>query len=197
MSGRGRTGMLLPVLMVLWTGTVVSAQPAEQKDLDEVVVRGRTVQLKQLHDQIRDTENLFYDRFNELNTVREFDVHCGMETPTGTQLKHRRCRVVFEEDALEQEGQEAIRIRQFYQSPGGSRLSAGPILTGAPTNPSIKMNALRPVFQKHMKEVVSRDPELIQMLQKRKELAERYEALRREIFGLAPVPAEAEESLAP
>jgi len=191
MTLRGRTGMLLPLLLVLWTGTLISAEPPEQKDLDEVVVQGSAVQLNKLRDEIRETEDLFYDRFNELNTVRDFDVHCRFEEPTGTRLEYRKCYVVFEEDALEEVGQEAIRIRQFHES------SKTGVITGPPPDPTIKTSARRPLFQKHMKEIVSRDPELTRLLNERQELTERYEALRRALQGLAPAPAGADESTTP
>ena len=40
-----------------------------------------------------------------------------------------------------------------------------------------------------MKEVVSGDPELIGLLREREELSRRYDAVRREVFGLEPRPA--------
>ena len=180
MIRRGCTGMVVSLLIALWAGSTSGAEPA-QKDLDEVLVQGTAVQLNKLRDAIREAENLFYDRFNELNTIRDFDVHCRMEEPTGTRLEYRKCYAVFEEHALEEEGQEALRIRQFYES------SMRGIITGPPPDPTIKTTARRPLFQKHMKELVSRDPELQQLLQKRKELADRYDAVRRETFGLKPV----------
>lgn len=183
---------LLPLLMVLWAGCAVASSPAGQKELDEVLVQGHTVQLNKLRDEIREAEDAFYDRYNDLNTVRDFDVRCRFEAPTGTRLEYRKCYVVFEEDALGEQGQEAIRIRQSLQTPG--KTSAGPIMTGPPPDPTIRTMARRPQFQKHMQEIVSRDPELGRLLQKRAELAKRYETLRREAAGLAPLADEPDGS---
>lgn len=177
---RGRTAMVAPLVMALCAGVILAAEPAVQKDLDEVLVQGSAVQLRKLRDEIREAEDLFYARFNELNTIRDFDVHCRFVEPTGTRLEYRKCYAVFEEDALEEEGQEAIRIRQFQVS------SMRGVVTGPPPDPTIKTSARRPLFQKHMKEIVGRDPQLMQLLETRTQLTGRYDALRREIFGAKP-----------
>jgi hypothetical protein len=153
------------------------------------------------HDEVQkmiELEDLFYDRYNQLNTIRDFDVHCGQEARVGTLLKRRYCRAVFESKAFETEGREVAQFLQKIETAPANPVAAAmarepPAVTGGPPAPAIvAIEARRPDFKKNMMEVTSKGPELIRLLRERAELAKRYEATRRKMFGLKP-PAEEKE----
>lgn len=65
-----------------------------------------------LRHQIVQLEDQFYDLYNELNTVDDFDIHCIEEARTGTRFIKRSCRAVYQEQALAEEAQGAFKVFQ-------------------------------------------------------------------------------------
>lgn len=158
---------------------------SDQDDLDEVVVQGSRALLDNMREELRQLEERFYLRYNELNTIEEFDVHCRFEARTGTRLPRHSCTAVFEDDAKREEGVDALGVIQYMRGYG----TTGLLKSSPPPPPTIKIEARRSAFQKNMKAVVGSDRELIVLLQKRAELIRRYEAVRLDIFGLESSPA--------
>ena len=183
MPGRGAILGLLLVAVSL--AQAFAAAESSQDDLDEVLVQGSRTQLDQMRQELLQLQQRFYARYNELNTVREFDVRCRFEARTGTRVPRHSCIAVFEDDAKQEEGVEALGILQYMRGYG----TAGLLKSSPPVPPAVKIETRRPAFQRHMKEVVSNDPELIGLLREREELSRRYDAVRREVFGLEPRPA--------
>jgi hypothetical protein len=71
-------------------GAVVSEPPADVED--QVIVRGRT--RKMLRTELWRAEEAFYDRFNELNSNDEFDIHCRRDA-SGPRVAPRVCAANF------------------------------------------------------------------------------------------------------
>lgn len=151
------------------TATTPGAEP-----LPEVEIRGTRARLRELRDEIVRLEDKFYQRFNELNTDDQYDVHCNMEKPTGTLLKYRVCRPVFVETATSEEAKAFL---------GG--------YTVTPANMVIM--AKYPDFEKAALAVINKDRDLRRLIRERDAVEARYENLRRIEFGGEPKPAEDEK----
>jgi hypothetical protein len=179
--------------------TYADVPPADSPTLgaarDEVVVQGSRT-LDEIRQKMVKLEDRFYDRYNELNTIRDFDIHCGQEARVGTLLKRRYCRAVYESKAFEAEGREVAQFLQNIPPPNTNPAAAGiprdpPVVIGAPPPPAFAaIEARRPEFRKNMLDVTSKNPELIKLLQERAELAKQYDAARRKLFGSKPPPEE-------
>ncbi len=121
-------------------------------------------------------EDRFYERYNELNPNHDFDTHCHMEARIGTNTKRRYCRAVYQEREQQKEGQAyAEALKNMNQEP--------PQPWVPPTPPAIKIEAWRKDYQNNIRNVVKKNPELIEMLRERYELGQRYAASQRKIFG--------------
>jgi hypothetical protein len=157
-----------------------AASPAEQRTaLDEVTVNGERVKIETLRKQIVQLEDQFYDRYNELNTIDDFDVHCIEEARTGTRLIKRSCRAVYQERAIADEGQAAFKILQ--------RLRDKPPIadSGPPVPASLVIGRRLPEYKKNIEEVTLRNPELAKLLEERGRLIERYNAALKKNWGSA------------
>lgn len=62
-----------------------AAEPVD----DEIVVRGEA--WEELRLEIRLAEEAVYDRFNEINSNDDFDIHCRMEPELGSRFDRRHC----------------------------------------------------------------------------------------------------------
>lgn len=158
----------------------------------EVIVQGSRT-LDEMRRKMIELEDRFYQRYNELNTLRDFDIHCAQETRAGTKLKQRFCRAVYESKAYEAEGRELAQFMQRITPPDPSPSAAMsadlPVVIGAPpVSAIVAIEARRPEFRKNMVEVTTQNPELVRLLEQRAELAKRYDAARRKLFRLKPPP---------
>ena len=159
----------------------------EQKDsLDTVVVEGRLHQLESLRNEMVLVEDQFYEKYNALNPVRDFDTHCYIESRTGTRTKSRYCRAVYQEKAFEREGQDYAEALKTMM--GGAEVQPWV----PPTPSTIMIEARRKEYQQNIRNVVQSHPELIELLRQRYELGQRYEATRRSLF--APKTGEEDKS---
>jgi len=153
--GRLRTVLFLMTTLPFGAAGALQgpAAPDDAKTIDEVVVTGR---LASLRDAAARAEDRFYDRYNELNDDRQFDMHCVSEAPTGTRLAQRTCRIAYYEQALELESRAWMEAKT------------------AP--PAYSIYLLRyDDYRKHLAKVVATHPELMQLLEERNRLQQRYE----------------------
>jgi hypothetical protein len=179
------------LLLIAPLAFAANTQPAqEQKDsLDTVVVEGRLHQLEKLRDEMVLVEDRFYERYNALNPIRDFDTHCYIESRTGTRTKSRYCRAVYQERAFEREGQDYSEALKWMMNQGAdsgdpSKPGAGtaPMPWVPPTPSTVMIEARRKDYQNNIRDVVKRNPELIELLRQRYELGQRYESTRRSLF---------------
>jgi hypothetical protein len=165
--------LLLSALLSTSAPSCLGAAPADEPaNLDEVTVNGERVKLDALREQIVQLEDQFYDRYNELNPIADFDVHCIEEARTGTRLIKRSCRAVYQEKALAEEGQAAFKVIQ--QMRNTQRSESGP-----PVSATLVIQERLPEFQKNLEEVTRKHPELAGLLEKRGKLIEKYEAAQK------------------
>lgn len=158
-------------LIALVSLQALAAAPASQKtDLDEITVSGERVKVEALRKEIVQLEDRFYDRYNELNIVDDFDIHCIEEARTGTRFIKRSCRAVYQEQAMAEEGQAAFKILQRFREKGPAVADAGPPI---PANLTIERRL--PEYKKNLEDVARRNPELAQLLEERGKLIEKYD----------------------
>jgi hypothetical protein len=155
-----------------------------QSDLDEVLVRAQRVQLPEMRKEMVELEDRFYARYDELNRQDDFDIHCFREARTGTRMIKRTCRAAYEEDAVQTEGREEVEYRQYLQD---AQRHGYLLVPGTMPEPAMMAILARlDEFRANMRSVVNRDPQLLELLRERAELAKRYEAVRRRIFKRHP-----------
>ena len=180
--------VLIETCIVL-LGAAATLHAAEQQPsapLDEVVVVG--TRLDVLRKQLIEAEDQFFDRYNELVNKREYEIHCRVERPIGSQIPRRRCYTGFEDDALAQAGGEAARMLQNFLNQlrldTDSRKGTDPSvpLTMTSVMPS-EIEGKRADFQRHMREVVVNDPDLLRTLVQHALLMEKYRQAELERFG--------------
>jgi hypothetical protein len=150
----------------------VAAAPSTSKtDLDEVTVNGERVKIEALREEIVRLEDKFYDRYNELNKIDDFDIHCIEEARTGTRFIKRSCRAVYQEQALADEGQAAFKILQRLREKGPTVSDSGP-----PVPASVTIERRLPDYKRNLEEVARRNPELTKLLEERARVIEKYDA---------------------
>lgn len=168
---------LVGAALTLHLHTASAAEGTEHvEQLEGVEVYGSPPELASQRQAITDAENRFYARYNELNLNDDFDVNCRVEARTGTRLTSRTCRPLYQEDAVQEGAKLAVEIRQKAQSYGGQAL------LGANTPPvpaAVAITARRGEFERNMRNVVRRHPELVMLLEERAAAAEALERATR------------------
>lgn len=191
--------VLLPLFLPAPLALYAAAQDTagqEVRALDEVTIEGHRG-LRTLRAQMIRLEDRFYARYNDLNTEDRFDIHCDETASTGSLVKHRRCAVVFESRAREDEGQRHHRalLHAMPNGPGGATTYAtGSEDSGgkewiAPVPAIVAITMQRDQFKATMTRVTQGDAELVELLRQRQELADRYEKMRRRVSGGDQAPA--------
>jgi hypothetical protein len=138
------------------TSSAATSAPGQSKQ--EVIVAAPREKLRDLTRDLAKAEDSFFNAYNRVNTIREFDVHCNVVTPTGTLLSHRECTPRFAQDAKEDEAKATLEA--FTGGINGGELA---IPHGMTANEVI--NAKYIDYKKHLVEVVTKDPKLRKMLQ--------------------------------
>jgi len=138
-----------------------SATPVPMTPVDEVEIFAPHEKLSALRAEIRKLEEQFFAGYNELNTIREYDIRCNLVARTGTHLKYPVCQPVFVSMAMADAVRAALEGR-----------------SGAPA--ILVVQTKTPDYQKNMVAIVEKHPELLELVKQRNALAERYEALRKQ-----------------
>jgi hypothetical protein len=182
------SSLLLLLSMTAGSATAVDPWPQEV-ELDEVLVLGKQAQVDQMRKELVRLEDLFHTRYNELNTNDDFDIHCMIEARTGTRIEKRSCRAIYMERALQEEGKDAFVIRQDIQDQFTRGVMQPKVFASPPVPAAVAVSARLEAFRKNVRDVAGQDPELIELLRRRAELAERFLAARRAVFRSKPPPA--------
>jgi hypothetical protein len=160
-----------------------AAVTPSQEELDQVIVRGTSPKaLAALREEMIRLEDNFFDRYNELNTIKDFDVHCAAETSVGTRLKRRRCQANYMRDALAAEGAGHM---EFLKKHPPSLGKDPPLIDHLPPPAIMDIEIRRKEYQQNLVDVSKKHPELAQMLSKLSELNNRYRTIQRS-RGKAP-----------
>lgn len=173
-------GMGLAALL-LWQPTAFAAEatsPREEELLEEVEVRGADARLSELRQEMSRLEEEIYARYNDLNKIGKYEVLCSDYARTGTRLERRYCRPRFEDDAKTEEGRMVLLARQQIMDQRSLAASVQ-----IPESPVLKILAEMPAFQKNMREIVEKDPQVQRLLQERAAVAEQMQRTRRGLFG--------------
>jgi hypothetical protein len=138
-----------------------ASKPAEP--IEEVEINAAREKLRDLRAELVRMEDQFYAKYNEMNKDDQYDVVCHMEARTGTILKSRVCRPVYENDATEAEARALLDGR-----------SAPPA--------SMVVLSKYPDFRKNMLDLMRKSPELRRVVKDREALEKRYQAVRKKKF---------------
>jgi hypothetical protein len=174
---------LASILLIMPVAQLQGAQPrtSEKDSLEEVIVT--TTTLKDLQQRIDRLEDAFYERFNALNAVRDFDTYCHEEARVGTRIARRYCRAVYVDNALEKEAQDYAVFLQRSSPSTGRGGKTPPVIGGPPVPALIEVEARKEAYRQNLRDVVGAHPELLELLVERSRLGDRYEALRRAASG--------------
>jgi hypothetical protein len=229
-----RTNVLMLCLIstpLAWGVVVANDVPPP----DQVIVQGKRGDLVKAAKDVQLLEQRFFQRYNELNTKKNYAVRCYNEAATGTRFKQKYCKPVYETNAEAAEAREFITAigrgasagstsggasassgvmaaggasggqtgaggpnlssgGDFANGVGNGAVSAGaqiagtapvalPVAGGGTVAAFVEKDTTRPDFQNNVRDVVSKNPELVKLLQEHDAARQRYEALYREMNG--------------
>lgn len=157
--------------------TTIDASPKRAERQDQVVVAARKEKLRELTQEVAKSEDAFFDAYNRVNTIREFDVHCNVVTSTGTLFSSRMCTPRFAQDAREDEAKATLEALTV-SSTGATSEGLATIPHGIPANQVI--NGKYSDYKKHLVDVVLKDETLRKMLGEYEALKRRYDAALKE-----------------
>ena len=135
----------------------------KQEPLEEIIIDARKQKLSQLHLEIEKSEDAFYDTYNQVNTAPEYQVRCRVEMSTEMRMRTHVCTPRFADTAGEAEVQGILR--------------------GYPEKPaSMVINEKLQDYNKHLRDLVLKDPKLRAALLDYYALTKHYEDVRGEKF---------------
>lgn len=91
------------------TSAPANTPPGVDAD-EEIVVIGKSP--TEIRAQMQIAEQAVYDRFNDINSNDEFDIHCHREALTGSNVLRRVCQANFWRNAEAHAGAETVRSLQ-------------------------------------------------------------------------------------
>jgi hypothetical protein len=149
-----------------------SKEKADTVEVPEVIIKGHKEKLSQLEAEVIKAQDAFYDAFNQVNAVKEYETHCDMETPLDSHIVRRVCNPEFVHTATQDE---AMAFLGTGLTPGGG----GPRPTPAA---SIVISGKMPAYHKYVHDLVHQNPKLRNALGVYYALSQHYEAVRKEKF---------------
>lgn len=135
---------------------------------EEIVVVGQAT-LRSLREQLIRAEDHVHELFNALNDDDEYDIHCHMETRTGTNISQRVCKPNYVDNATSVEGQSYLAaIRGEF---GSTRPPASAVI-------NVKSRVLR----EKLTAFVNENEELREAVSHFTELTENYESAQQQVL---------------
>jgi len=138
-------------------------------ELDEIIVSGRLDSLSQLRKALDRAENRVYERYNELNTKRDYDIECITEAPLGSRQKVKKCQPRYVSDAMHDDAFDAL----FRNQNSANRLRAVSALAAD------RQSYLR----RAMLDAAQKDQQMQRAMIEHALLKERYEKVLKEKFA--------------
>src|SRR5689334_18571328 len=115
-----RRDVVFCTLIAVLAQAAVQADESPAQPQEQVIVEATRTNLSKLAKEVVLAEQRFYQRYNDLNTVRKYAVNCYNEATTSTHFKRLYCQPVYESEA------QAEEAREFLVALGaGSSASAG------------------------------------------------------------------------
>jgi hypothetical protein len=153
---------------------VQSALPSGDEELDEVTVSGTPIY--RMRAELASLENRFYERYNQLNKDKDFDIHCYTEASLGTRFRSRVCRVAYVEEAqaewtqLYLAGMATAALN--YNGPNGA---FGDSMPGAEAPDPGTVELIRQKeYRANALKVINGDKQLLRLVRERAALEKRY-----------------------
>jgi hypothetical protein len=218
-----RNVLLLGLLFTALVCRVEAASPDPAAPVDQVVIQATRAKLVKLEKEVLLAQQRFYERYNELNTKRDYAMKCYNEADTGSRFKKTYCQPVFANKAQEEQARRAVQYLGSSSTAATSSSAAASMHAGATTGmggvagaansgeaqegsagassgrtgaPAIMaVEGSQSDFQENMIELTRKDPELMKRLNKHAELVREYEATLRQIK--APEPQDADKAAVP
>src|SRR5512139_2187910 len=157
---------------------------AKPEVTDEVLVRG--TRLRELRAAVVAAEDRFYEQYNALNKVDDYDVECFKDVRTGTRIPQRRCFTKLQLEAMSQQGKEVLQMMQDHPKPiegipGQPAADQGPAgMTGAGrlpnTNPEAIWLAHYDDYRDNMLYLLKMNPGLRRLAQAGEDAKRRYDS---------------------
>jgi len=141
--------------------------------IEEVIVSGKLDSLSQLRKAVDRAENRVYERYNEINRNRDYDIECLTEAPLGSRQKVKKCQPRYVSDALHEDAFDVL----FRNQNSATKLRSVAALAAG------KQSFIR----KAMLEAARNDPEMQRAMVEHSLLKERYEKVLKEKTGQRPV----------
>lgn len=145
-----------------------AAVTPNSNEIDEVVVNGTP--LHELRAAVLAAEERFYERYNELNKVKDFDIECVVAPPTGSRLNRRTCRTILQLNAQADQGREFVQMVR----------DLGDGVTGVPpsTDPDAAFLWRYQEYKENVLYLLKMNPDLRRLVHDREEAAKRYDSER-------------------
>lgn len=140
----------------------------ESEAYEEVVVIGDPT-LRSLREELRAAEDKVHALFNALNDDDEFDIHCHIETPTGTKISRRVCKPNYVDTATRNFGQAYLN---FLRGEAGG--------TAAPSRAIIQFK--NDILREKLTELINENAELRGAVFRYSQLSGAFESARQRIL---------------
>jgi hypothetical protein len=155
------------------TADFASTVASTTAQIEEVIVSGKLDSLSQLRKAVDRAENRVYERYNEINKSRDYDIECLTEAPLGSRQKAKQCQPRYVSDALHEDAFDAL----FRNQNSATKLRSVSALAAG------KLSFLR----KAMLDAARSDPQMQRAMIEHSLLKERYEKVLKEKVGKHPV----------
>ena len=161
---------LLPLLTCCPLAVAAADDAGASQPLSQVEIEAKRARLFAMQAQMDAFEDQFFAEYNKLNTRRAYAVRCASERQQ--YFRVHQCRPAFQEWAEHRGGLAFTLGNQGYSN--FSTYSGGPDETN-----TLRLRTRD--YQKYMVALVTRHPDLLNVLEERAKLARNYEALRQEL----------------
>ena len=140
-----------------------SKEKADTVEVPEVIIKGHKEKLSRLEAEVVKAQDAFYDAFNQVNTVKEYETHCDTEMPVDSHIHRRVCNPEFVHRATQDEAMAALGL-------------------GVARPGSMVIIGKMPAYHKYVRDLVHQNPKLRKALGLYYSLSQHYEAVRKERF---------------
>lgn len=129
-----------------------------------------------LRSEMAKAEQQYIELYNKLNTVREFDIRCVTDRPTGSALTNRVCRPEYLLRAQQRSASERLQSAAASGESTGAANARGPNVGAATSGGDTAIDSGKnEAFKQNVLQVQQNSPELQALGKKRDELQARLQ----------------------
>lgn len=136
---------------------------AAEEPVPELSIKSQRERLHTMQAELYKLEDVFFDQYNKVNDAYNYKVRCGWEQEQGHRF--HQCRPAFQTWAERDSAVDFMTNGGFIVSPYNTV--------------AIRQRD----YQKHLVQVVEKNPDLLKVLQQRAELAKNFVALRAKLHA--------------